>query len=154
MCKCPEYKLHWDVFLFSILEMISVFYLMKTGKKYVFFWWGIFRKVDEGSRHGIKTFSLLCIDTPCLILWKKFSKKKKKKWKNSWEQNVCYLLVLFPNCQKHSKNWKQQQHKTLIVCICYASSSAVLASYHVWKNSATAAVAPTVAVLKLQWGAS
>lgn len=99
MCKCPEYKLHWDVFLFSILEMISVFYLMKTGKKYVFFWWGIFRKVDEGSRHGIKTFSLLCIDTPCLILWKKFSKKKKKSGKIAGNK-MCATYLFYSQTAK------------------------------------------------------
>lgn len=64
MCKCPEYKLHWDVFLFSILEMISVFYLMKTGKKYGFFDEGYSEKLMKEAGMGLKHFPSYALTHP------------------------------------------------------------------------------------------
>lgn len=118
--------------------MISLLCLMKARlKKIRGLWGGIFRKVDAGSKWGIKgvLFSLLCIDTACLLLEKKFSVEK---CGTVAGDKMCAIYLSHWSARGVQNNWKHQQHKALTASFCCASSATLLVSYG-WKNVASTA---------------
>lgn len=122
--------------------MISLLCPMKARlKKIRGLWGGIFRKVDAGSKWGIKgvLFSLLCIDTACLLLEKKFSVEK---CGTVAGDKMCAIYLSHWSARGVQNNWKHQQHKALTASFCCASSATLLVSYG-WKNVASTAASHT-----------